>query len=410
MKVLHTSDWHLGKKLYKKDRQEEHSNFLKWLSQKIVNEKINILIIAGDIFDSPIPPTASLRLYFDFLSKVTQSEHLKQILIISGNHDSGNFLEAPTPFLSQNKIKIVGSTQSVEIKDYLYDYKLASGESIRFALLPFFKTYDMLKKEDDINADTHIEDLILNNLTNWLKASSENHTGLKVLIGHHLFGQYSFAGSEQTVTLSGIDSLPVKLFKDWDILTLGHIHKKQVVSKKAPFAIYSGSPIAMRFSESTNKGVSLFTFDENGNDYTYEELKIPLSRNIIRIELTRENYKEKLASTHQLADNNTKLPPYVEITLNLESPDAHIAQMIRNEAKEIGFEIINFITNFSYLETEEEDVTVSDIYNLTPVELFNQYLESNEVQFQKKTELITTFKQVQNLNSNDQKSEKDLIQ
>ena len=294
MKVLHTSDWHLGKKLYKKDRQEEHKYFLTWLSQKILDEQINVLIIAGDIFDSPIPPTASLRLYFDFLSTVSKSEELKQILIISGNHDSGNFLEAPTPFLSQNKIKIIGSTQSSNMDDYIYDYTLRNNKKVRFTLLPFFKTYDMLKKDDVINAETQIEDLIIENLKEWLDNASKNHSGLKVLIGHHLFGSYSFAGSEQTVTLSGIDSLPVNLFKDWDILTLGHIHKKQVVSKERPFALYCGSPIAMRFSESTSKGVSLFTIDEEGSDYRYEEIKIPVFRNIVRIEVNSDNFAKKI--------------------------------------------------------------------------------------------------------------------
>lgn len=403
MKVLHTSDWHLGKKLYKKDRQEEHQYFLNWLSNQITTLKVNVLIIAGDIFDSPIPPTVSLRQYFNFLSEVTQSESLKQILIISGNHDSGNFLEAPTPFLAQNKIKIIGTLTSLNIKDYIYDYQLTPSNSVRFTLLPFFKTHDMIKKDDVINAETQVESLLLKNLQDWLLQSIKDHQGLKILVGHHLFGNFNYTGSEQTVTLSGLESLPISLFKKWDILALGHIHKKQIVSKDQPFALYSGSPIAMRFSESNNKGVSLFTIDENGNSFKYEELKVPLSREILRLIVNEKNFEEKISKVNSRFKNETKLSPYVEITLEIDRPNAHITQKIRKKAKDSELDIINFITLFKSLDTQEDQVNITDIYNMTPLELFNQYLSKNDVGSKSKEKLVTTFKQVQSI-KNDQKN------
>ena len=99
-KIFHSSDWHLGKRLYKSERLDEQKLFLSGLLEEIKTKEIDLLLIAGDIFDTPFPPTEALRLYFEFLRKICD-ETKAQVVLIAGNHDSGRFLEAPVPFLKE---------------------------------------------------------------------------------------------------------------------------------------------------------------------------------------------------------------------------------------------------------------------------------------------------------------------
>ena len=108
MKVLHTSDWHLGRSLYGRRRYDEFSEFLKWLTDTIITEKVDALLIAGDIFDTCTPSNKAQELYYQFLCKVSSS-CCKNIVVIAGNHDSPSFLNAPKELLKVLNVFVVGA-------------------------------------------------------------------------------------------------------------------------------------------------------------------------------------------------------------------------------------------------------------------------------------------------------------
>ena len=111
MKILHTADWHLGQTFYEYDRREEHLHFLEWLKQQIRQHEIDVLLIAGDVFDSPNPSAESQRMYYRFLREVTSENPSLQIIIIAGNHDSAARLEAPNPLLEDMNIIVRGTVR-----------------------------------------------------------------------------------------------------------------------------------------------------------------------------------------------------------------------------------------------------------------------------------------------------------
>ena len=111
MKILHTADWHLGQTFYEYDRREEHFHFLEWLKQQIKQHEIDVLLIAGDVFDSPNPSAESQRVYYRFLREVTSENPSLQIVIIAGNHDSAARLEAPNPLLEDMNIIVRGTVR-----------------------------------------------------------------------------------------------------------------------------------------------------------------------------------------------------------------------------------------------------------------------------------------------------------
>ena len=121
MKIIHTADWHLGQSFYEYDRKTEHTRFLAWLKDIVQTCQADVLIIAGDIFDSPNPSAESQRIYYSFLREVTGENPRLQVIIIAGNHDSAARLEAPNPLLEDMSVTVKGSVKRTD--DGQIDYE-----------------------------------------------------------------------------------------------------------------------------------------------------------------------------------------------------------------------------------------------------------------------------------------------
>ena len=292
LKLLHTSDWHLGKKLFKAERIEEQKLFLDWLLVEIEKQKVDYLLIAGDIFDSPHPPNEALKLYFDFLHVLAETK--VKTIIIGGNHDSGTFLDAPANILLGQNISVTGQL-STDLKKHIHELKTDhSNEIVGVVTLPYFRNWEVHQMGRTWGIEEG-EDFGLNTIKRFLKETSEaiNHCQKKVLLSHHLFGMYSAAGSEQAIGLSGVESIPNNVLEGlFDYVALGHIHKPQIIKKENPIIYYSGSPIAMRFSETMKKSLSLLTIEKNQLNQTL--IEIPRFRELIQIECREEEVDKEL--------------------------------------------------------------------------------------------------------------------
>lgn len=113
MKLLHTSDWHLGRTLYGKRRYDEFEAFLNWLAQIIVQQGVDVLLVAGDVFDTTAPSNRAQQLYYRFLCQVAASG-CRHVVIIAGNHDSPSFLDAPRELLRAMDVHVVGSGENLQ--------------------------------------------------------------------------------------------------------------------------------------------------------------------------------------------------------------------------------------------------------------------------------------------------------
>jgi predicted phosphodiesterase len=114
VRLLHASDWHLGRTLNRvRRRHEEQEKFLAWLARLVEEAKIDVLVVAGDVFDSPSPPVAAQKLYFDFLVQVRKTA-CRDVVVVAGNHDSAAFLSAPAQFLKSQRIHVVGDPEGPE--------------------------------------------------------------------------------------------------------------------------------------------------------------------------------------------------------------------------------------------------------------------------------------------------------
>ncbi|HXH29697.1 MAG TPA: exonuclease SbcCD subunit D C-terminal domain-containing protein [Bacteriovoracaceae bacterium] len=347
MRLLHTSDWHLGKRLFKLDRSEEHALFLNWLIETLIRENIDVLLIAGDIFDTPTPPHQSLELFYRFLHRVS-TETKAQTLIIAGNHDSGVLLEAPSQILAMHRVKVWGKL-SPRPSDHWLSIRRGE-EKLDICAIPFFRSYELLPQgEGDI----------LQALGRYLTLE---RSGPQLLMLHHLAGLYEAAGSEQVISLSGIDSIPAAILKSFDYVALGHIHKPQ---KIGPNCYYSGSPLPMRFSETLKK--SLVLLELKDNQITSSILPLPVFRDLVSIKANGENYVEKLRSI----EKSGTLTPVVEVQLSLSAPRVGVIDHIKQLLEEKEMELLSFLP--VYPQAEKKHKRHEKLFELSPLELFEEF-------------------------------------
>ncbi|HXH75255.1 MAG TPA: exonuclease subunit SbcD [Bacteriovoracaceae bacterium] len=347
MKILHTSDWHLGKRLFKLDRSAEHEQFLNWLLATLIEQKVDILLIAGDVFDTPTPPHQSLELFYDFLHRVS-SETTTDTYIIAGNHDSGLLLEAPSKLLTHHRVKVWGKLSPIPSDHWTQVVK--GKEALDLCAIPFFRSHELLRdgEDDAIRA-----------LKKYL---TKKRTAPQLLMLHHLAGMYEAAGSEHVISLSGVDSIPTEILNDFDYVALGHIHKPQ---KIGPKSFYSGSPIPLRFNETLGKSVILI--DQTDSKITSQTLPIPLARPLIQLKVNETNWKEKI----EALPTTSSLTPMVEIQLTLSAPRMGLIEEIKQSLEKKEMELLSFMP--TYIGEAETERNSSRLFELSTVELFTEF-------------------------------------
>jgi len=347
MRILHTSDWHLGKRLFKLDRSPEHARFLNWLLQTLIEKKIDLLLVAGDIFDTPTPPHQSLEMFYEFLHRVS-TETKAQTLIIAGNHDSGLLLEAPSKILAPHRVKVWGKL-SAKPEDHWIKMDIA-GEALDICALPFFRSYELLP-----NGEGDALEVLKTYLT-------KPRSAPQLLMLHHLAGIFEAAGSEQVITLSGVDSIPHEVIDSFDYVALGHIHKPQKIGKTA---YYSGSPIPMRFSETQAKSVMCLELADG--QFAIERIEIPLARALYIIKADEANWREKISKLTA----ETELTPMVEVQLSLTQPVVGLIDEIKETIAKKNMELLSYLPNYSGAEKQER--RHERLFELSPLEVFQEF-------------------------------------
>lgn len=306
MKILHTSDWHLGRALYGRKRYDEFSAFLDWLMQIIEDEKIDALLIAGDVFDTSTPSNRAQELYYRFLCNVSTS-CCRHVVVIAGNHDSPSFLNAPKELLRVLNVYVVGSiTDNLEDEVFVLQ-KNDKPEAIVCAV-PYLRDKDIRTFEpgesiDDKNAK--LLDGLKNHYAKVCAIAEQKQVEFKkagydnipiIALGH------LFTAGGKTVDGDGVRELYVgslvhvgsEVFPaSIDYLALGHLHVPQIVglsdknntqshSSKMSHIRYCGSPIPMGYGEAKQeKKIVLVEF--NGAMSNVQEITVPCFQELIRI-------------------------------------------------------------------------------------------------------------------------------
>lgn len=327
LRILHTSDWHLGSSLESASRDEEHRRFLEWLLVTLREEAIDVLLLAGDVFHYAQPSAEAQRLYYRFLARIGAETQVRQIVVIGGNHDSASRLDAPREVLDALRIHVVGGLggEPSTWERCLCPIESAGpggGVDAVVLAVPFVHEFRLGirttgRSPEEITADFRVAFSRL--YTTLADLAEARWPGAPLLATGHLTcvgaerGEY---GTEihQVGTIGG---LPGDIFDPrLEYIALGHIHRMFPV--EGTRARYSGSPLAMNVVEARSPRfvirVDLDASLPPGQRATTHKIPVPTWREIIEVNGPTEEVLARLRALKSAQE----LPPFVYVNLEVD--------------------------------------------------------------------------------------------
>jgi len=328
MKILHTADWHLGQNFYERDRLEEQRKFLDFLLGQIQSNRVDLLIIAGDIFDTANPPRAAEQLYYEFVTQLHSLGHCEAV-VIGGNHDSAPHLDAPKSILSHLRIRVVGAMPD-DPHDAIFRFE-RHGQPVCVAAIPFLRDRDVRRAIEGESFDAmeaRTKAGIVGIYREIAELCSANAPPSEVLIGtgHLTAVGGSLSDSERSIHIGNLGSISADQFpSEFDYLALGHLHTPQAVGKYDHIR-YSGSPIPLSFSESSAKELRLLSITKD-HSLTHEAIPIPVFRRLLRIQGSADEVQRAIS---ELAVSADELAPWIEVTIT----EGDVSPLINDQIRE----------------------------------------------------------------------------
>ena len=358
MKLMHLSDLHLGKRVNEFSMLEDQVYIISKIISIIDDKKPDGIILAGDIYDKPIPPAEAVELFDDFLYKLSQ-RNIK-VFIISGNHDSAERIAFGSRLFDKSGIYLSpvydGKISPMELND---DYG-----KINIYMLPFIKPVHVRRffPDEEISSYTDAVSTVIKNM-------NMDNDIRNILITHQFVTGSSRTESED-ISVGGSDNVDSIVFKDFDYVALGHIHRSQ--SCGSEYIRYCGTPLKYSFSEANDtKSITLLDINEKGNiklDF------IPLTplRDMVEIKGT---YNELILKSFY--ENTTLQEDYVHITLTDEEDIPDVITKLRVVYKNI----MKLDYDNNRTRSISEISLINDMESKSPLELFDIFYESRNGQY-----------------------------
>ncbi len=336
MRLLHTSDWHLGQNFHKFDRSTEHRQFLETLTHTLVESQTDVLLIAGDVFDVANPPASAQRLFFEFLVESKRRlPHLKTV-VIAGNHDSGARLEAPAELLRTLDVNVVGRVTSTprglqSNEDFLIPIYAETQLQCVFVAIPFLRSADVQWPEDSCS----YTDAVVRTYRQAIEAARLRFGSNVPLVGlghMHARGGTSSQDSERPLIIGGEEAVPLtQLGEDFCYFALGHLHLPQSVGGLAHVR-YSGSPLPMSFSEIRYPHQMVLVELMPDGHVTHEILPVRRPVELLRCPKQPADLPEVLDALAELKLPEVGEPeqPYLEVQVRISGPTPDLRRQIEN--------------------------------------------------------------------------------
>lgn len=416
MRIIHTSDWHLGQFFFGKTRADEHKQFLNWLLEQVSKHNVDAVIVAGDIFDTGNPPSYAREIYFDF---ITQLQALScQLVILAGNHDSTAMIGESKQLLAHLSTHVVPSA-ALSINEQVFT--LPNREKTAAAVIcavPFIRPRDVIESSAGQSAQDKQQQLQQAISTHYqtlyqqAKKLADNRLPI-IATGHLTTVGVSTSDSVRDIYIGTLDAFPASQFPPVDYMALGHIHQMQNVAKSAHIR-YCGSPIPLSFDEVKQDKVVLLVDVIKDQSPVIEALTIPRFQPMAMVKSSIENV---VADIELLL---VELPKDVTLWLDIEIDSsnyrsdiqAHITEQLQHYIDEKRIDILLIRRSKNQRETilaEQKNITLEE---LTPLDVFEarlveqQWPEDDEYQ-QKKERLTTLFQtSLENLDNDDTEANK----
>lgn len=403
MKILHTSDWHLGRALYGKARHEEFEAFLDWLAEIIELRDIDVLLVAGDIFDTNTPSHRAQALYYQFLCRVAASP-CRHIVIIAGNHDSPSFLNAPKELLKALDVHVVGGGSADLNDEVLVLCNQQQQAELIVCAVPYLRDRDIRTATAGESIDDKNQKL-LEGIRNHYVAVAELavqkrqclEVNVPIIAMGHLFtagGTIIDGDGVRDLYVGSTPHVASSIFSPvFDYVALGHLHVPQKVNNTEHIR-YSGSPIPMGFGEAKQqKSICELSFDVStqegsANTVTVELIQVPVFQ---MLESIKGDWCAISSRVAELSAAGAKV--WLEIIYEGDELLSDLRERVDLITADTALEVLRIKNNRvidRILEQRYEEEMLDD---LTEHEVFERCLDAHSVPDHQRSELVNTYQE-----------------
>lgn len=359
MKIIHTSDWHLGQTLRSYDREDEHRHFLSQLQEILRREQPQALVVSGDVFHTSLPGIGAQSLLVEALRNLHRACPSTAIILIAGNHDSGSRLEIHRDLWLEHNIHFVGRfdarTSVVRLPEGVIVAVPYSGRAI------------FVDKESDLTPEqaqkAAIEEIIL----------AETQSGHPLIIAAHA----ALTSGKSNDIIGGLESKALSSMPEgYDYLAMGHIHMPHLLS---PRAAYCGSPIPLTFDEEYRHYVNIVEITTHGAQPQIRKEEIRPLREVITLKANDSEQAMSLLQEHPLESE-----AYLRVVIDTpELLPADIDDRARmalkgHKCRFCGcYRLPRF--NVSSSEAEGDELEIEDFLQIAPIDIARRYFEDENI-------------------------------
>lgn len=412
LNILHTSDWHLGRRLYGHARYDEFTQFLDWLYDCLCTQNIDVLIVAGDIFDTMTPSHKAQQLYYQFLARIAQSIdqssscRCRHVIVVAGNHDSPTLIDAPKHLLKQLNVHVVGAAADNIEDEVITLYDVDDNPQAIVLTIPYLRDRDVrmslsAQSSEDKNAQliagikTHYQqacDIAKQRIKDYQQ--SHPQISLPLIATGHLYASGATTTVDDGVRelyIGTLGHINADIFdNEIDYVALGHLHVPQRVGGHEHIR-YCGSPIPMGFGEANqSKQIIKVSFTSHLPEIT--TIDVPKFRHLKKIKGTLSHITTEL---QKLVDNNQ--PIWVEVFY--DGSENLISTNFNQRLNSIieGSQV-NIIKAFNQQSFEklllQQSEQVEHLHELDEMEVFNRCLQINAISETERPALINCYQQI----------------
>lgn len=395
MKILHTSDWHLGQSFFTKSRKDEHQGFINWLLQLVATEQIDAVIIAGDIFDTGTPPSYAREMYNQF---VVDMQKLNCVLVVlGGNHDSVSTLNESKQILACLNTFVVAST-GVAIEEQVFTIPDAQGlPAAILCAVPFIRARDVLQStagETGLDKRQALGDAIKQHYHNLyqIALTKKQDSGLDIPIiatGHLTALGVSQSESVRDIYIGTLDGFAADGFPPADYIALGHIHRPQIVAKSEHIR-YCGSPIPLSFDE-LGKPKQVMLVEFSGSQPTnLMPVEVPLFQPMQVIKGDLAVIETALKS---FESEDSELPTWLCLEVDSQDYLSDLQQRIQDLTAELNVEVLQLRRPRNQRRQLLNQAQNETLAELSPQEVFEKRLAMESFETDDEKQALKQLKQ-----------------
>lgn len=397
MTILHTADWHIGKRLHKHYLYTDFDLFIGWLCDLVVERKIDVILISGDVFDLANPSAEARKQYYQALIALNKLNcHL---IITGGNHDSPSMLDAPKDLLSALKVSVIGGLPNA-MEDCIIPLPNSKHPEVVIAALPYLRDADLRQATEGQTYEDRLAAIRKGIQARFDEAAEicelKYPDTPAIAMGHLYAAGASSSESERDIQIGNQAAFQADQFNScFSYVALGHIHQPQCINAQVP-TYYSGSPLMLSFSERQDQKRVLLI--DTSQEMTPESIDIPKFRKLQKISGTLEKIKEKLAGLKPQGHLDT----LIEIEMLEENYStkklAGLDELV-SHFNETAFEIVKHRTTFKNQQKQSSEVFghKQNLEDLKPKEVFDSLLNEQSLSEEEKKELQQTFDELNEL-------------